>query len=44
VLANYRETQLAKVKEDDHGEVAIDELSGTHLSVHVERILPASEA
>ena len=41
VLANYRETQLAKVKEGDPVEVGIDALPSTHLSGHVERISPA---
>jgi membrane fusion protein, multidrug efflux system len=44
VLANYRETQLIKVKEGDHVEVALDALPGTHFSGHVERISPASGA
>jgi membrane fusion protein (multidrug efflux system) len=44
VLANYRETQLVKVKEGDRVEVTVDALPGTHLNGHVERISPASGA
>jgi|GEM_PF-91623 len=44
VLANYRETQLTKVKDGDHVAVTIDALPGAHFSGHVERISPASGA
>ena len=44
IIANYRETQLTKVKEGDRAEIDIDALPGTHLTGHVERIAPASGA
>jgi membrane fusion protein, multidrug efflux system len=44
VLANYRETQLVKVKEGDRAEVTVDALPGAHFIGHVERISPASGA
>jgi membrane fusion protein (multidrug efflux system) len=44
VIANYRETQLAKVREGDEATVEIDALPGRHLKGHVERIAPASGA
>jgi membrane fusion protein (multidrug efflux system) len=44
VIANYRETQLTKVKEGDRAEVIIDALAGSHLTGHVEHIAPASGA
>jgi membrane fusion protein, multidrug efflux system len=44
VIANYRETQLRKVKDGDKAEVTIDALPGVRLNGHVERIAPASGA
>ena len=44
VIANYRETQLAKVKNGDRVDIDIDALPGTHLKGHVEAVAPASGA
>lgn len=44
VIANYRETQLGKVKEGDLAAIDIDALPGLHLKGHVEHIAPASGA
>ncbi|HEY9759713.1 MAG TPA: HlyD family secretion protein [Oculatellaceae cyanobacterium] len=44
IVANYRETQLATVKEGDPVEISIDALPVKNLTGHVEQIAPASGA
>lgn len=44
IVANYRETQLATVREGDPVEISIDALPAKHLIGHVEQIAPASGA
>ena len=44
VIANYRETQTAKIKVGDKANIALDALPGKHWSAHVESIAPASGA
>jgi membrane fusion protein, multidrug efflux system len=44
VIANFRETQVARVKVGDKAEVDVDALPGRHWKGHVESIAPASGA